>query len=380
MDSLMVAANIRNLSLLELFYICVANLCKILDERGTAIPEAQHHYIEKDDYNNFIYHNRDMDATERTIIVMNDPDVLINICDSTGDFDDTSEYQLLIRILKEMTIIDNDDSRRLRQKEEVDSPSEVLLNPSEPEATFRYKAVGKHLGYVGNVVESVGENGSLITDYDYQPNTYSDNQFMKDYLGNQDSFSNDTFIVADGAYSGEENSRLAAEHNLKLVTTNFTGRKPDEIYADFAFTDDGHYLLKCKNGCPPEECIYDPSNDRSVAYFNTAECKSCPYKDKCQPRFLKARVRKEVSWKSVGRAKQLQYMKTEEFYAYEKFRNGVESIPSLLRRRYHVDKIPVHVKKRTRLFFGFKIAALDFQKLLDYSNSLNKHTQNKEIA
>ena len=47
-------------------------------------------------------------------------------------------------------------------------------------------------------------------------------------------------------------------------------------------------------------------------------------------------------------------------------RNGVEVIPSLLRRRYHVDKIPVHGKKRTRLFFRFKIAALDFQKLLDY--------------
>lgn len=31
MDSLMVAANIRNLSLLELFYTCVANLCKIMD-------------------------------------------------------------------------------------------------------------------------------------------------------------------------------------------------------------------------------------------------------------------------------------------------------------------------------------------------------------
>ena len=53
MDSLMVAANIRNLSLLELFYTCV---------------------------------------------------------------DDTSEYQLLIRLLKERTIIDDGGSRRLRQK------------------------------------------------------------------------------------------------------------------------------------------------------------------------------------------------------------------------------------------------------------------------
>ena len=44
MDSLMVAANIRNLSLLELFYTCVANLCKIMDERGTKIPDEQYHY------------------------------------------------------------------------------------------------------------------------------------------------------------------------------------------------------------------------------------------------------------------------------------------------------------------------------------------------
>ena len=69
--------------------------------------------------------------------------------------------------------------------------------------------------------------------------------------------------------------------------------------------------------------------------------------------FSKTRARKRVSWKSVGRAKQLQYMQTEEFSEYAKFRNRVEAIPSLLRRRYHVDNIPVHGKKRTRLFFGF---------------------------
>lgn len=381
MDSLMVAANIRNLSLLELFYTCVANLCKVMNERGTELPEEQHHYIEKDDYNKCIYHKRDKDATERIITVMKDADMLVTICDYTGDFDDTSEYQLLIRLLKERTIIDDEGTRRLRQKEEVENPSEVLHNPSDPEATFRYKAGGKHLGYVGNVVETVGENGgSLITDYDYQQNTYADNQFMKDYLNDQNTFSDDSVIVADGAYSGEENSRLASEHNLKLVTTNFTGRKPDEIYADFVFTDDGHYLLNCKNGCAPEECKYDPHNDCSIAYFKTCNCENCPFKERCNPRFLKTRVRKEVSWKAVGRAKQLQYMKTEEFSEYAKFRNGVEAIPSLLRRRYHVDKIPVHGKHRTRLFFGFKIAALDFQKLLDYSNGLYNYVQNEETA
>ena len=115
---------------------------------------------------------------------------------------------------------------------------------------------------------------------------------MKDYLKRKKDFSDGSFLVADGAYSGEKNSRLASEHNLKLVTTNFTGRKPDEIYADFVFTEDGKYLIKCKNDCNPEECSYDPGNDRSVAYFQRSNCEECPYRKRCQLRFLKTRVRK----------------------------------------------------------------------------------------
>ena len=82
----------------------------------------------------------------------------------------------------------------------------------------------------------------------------------------------------------------------------------------------------------------------------------------------------------MKRAKQLRFMKTDEFKEYAHFRNGVEALPSLLRRKYHVDKIPAHGKKRTRLHFGFKIAALNFQKLLDYENSLVHCALKKETA
>ena len=73
-------------------------------------------------------------------------------------------------------------------------------------------------------------------------------------------------------------------------------------------------------------------------------------------------------------------MKTNEFHELANFRNGVEAIPSLLRRKYHVDKIPAHGKRETRLYFGFKVAALNFQKLLEYTNSLAEHTQKTRVA
>lgn len=380
MDSLMIAASIRNLSLLELFYTCVSNLAKIINQREQKIPEAQHHYIEKDDYNRSIYHKRDLDATERTIVVMRDAEVLIQLCDNTGNFDDTSEYQLLIRLLKERTIIDDDGSRRLRQKEEVENPSEVLLNPSDPDATFRKKAGKKYFGYVGNIAESVGENGSLITDYAYEQNIFSDNQFINDYLKNQPIYDEMVMLVADGAYSGEANVKNAAVHQINFIATNFTGKKPADIFAEFKFSEDGKKLMECIHHKSPYYTRYDEANDRCAAYFRREDCEQCPHVEQCCPRFKGTQALREVSWKAVNRANMLRYMKSEEFHKAANFRNGVEAIPSLLRRKYHVDKIPTHGKYRTRLHFGFKIAALNFQKLLDYTNSLEIYGQKLEIS
>jgi hypothetical protein len=51
-------------------------------------------------------------------------------------------------------------------------------------------------------------------------------------------------------------------------------------------------------------------------------------------------------------------------------RNGVETIPSILRRKYKVDRIPSRGKIRSRQFFGFKIGALNFNKLWRYEQNL----------
>lgn len=378
MDSLMVAANIRNLSLLELFYTCVANLAKVMERREIKLPEAQRHYIEKDDDNRFIYHNREKDAAERTVMVMHDAEELLKLCE--GDLDDTSEYQLLIRLLREQTIFGDDGSRRLRDKKEKEEPSKVLMNPADPEATFRRKAGSKHIGYVGNLVESVGKNGSIVTDYAYEQNIYSDSRFIQDYLSGQPVYEEGITLVADGGYSGENTIMAAKDHGIKLVTTSFTSKKPADIFAEFIFNDEGTELLRCVNGKRPIYTHYDAKNDRCNAHFSLSACEGCPYRNECNPRVRKNYALKELSWKAVNRAKYLRYMKTEEFHELAHFRNGVEAIPSLLRRRYKVDKIPAHGKKRTRLHFGFKIGALNFQKLLDYCNSLEKRAQINKTA
>jgi len=61
-----------------------------------------------------------------------------------------------------------------------------------------------------------------------------------------------------------------------LVTTNFLGRKPDKILAEFEFTEDGKEVLKCINGQVPKTNKYNPSSEQCRITMDKEICK--PYK------------------------------------------------------------------------------------------------------
>lgn len=90
-------------------------------------------------------------------------------------------------------------------------------------------------------------------------------------------------------------------------------------------------------------------------YLKKVTAQSVPYLKECKPRLRQNHALKELSWKAVNRAKQLRFMKTEEFKQHAHFRNGVEALPSLLRRKYHVDKIPTRGKNRLASISALKL-------------------------
>ncbi len=56
-------------------------------------------------------------------------------------------------------------------------------------------------------------------------------------------------------------------------------------------------------------------------------------------------------------------MKSEDCKELSRKRNGVKGVMSVLRRKYHVNDIPVFGKIRTRVFFVFKICAYNVARL-----------------
>ena len=377
MDSMMIESNIRKLSRMELIYTCIAKLAVYIDNKtNISLPEELKHYSDPNDFNKVIYHQRSTDAEIRIKQLLEDADTLLDLCGC--DYEDITEYELFIRCLAEQTTTDN-SVRRLRTKEEGTMNSTALQNPSDPEATYRTKGCKSYRGYVANIEESVGKSGSVITDYRYEQNIQSDSTFLKEHLEQMEKQKETVSLVTDGAYSGTVNTKLAESKNVELITTSLVGRDAPDILADFEFNEEGTRLLKCSAGHEPKSCSYMKATNQCSVSFDRNHCVGCPYQDKCKPKIFKKVAKLVTSKMAHERAKLQRKMQMDEYKAYIRLRNGVETIPSNLRNNYHLEKLP-RGKQRGKFFFGNKIAALNFRKLFNFLKGLGNYAPNPIFA
>ncbi len=377
MDSMMIDANIKKLSRLELIYTCIADLViRLKKESVEGIPESLLHYAADNDFNQVFYYADNTDYTEKGLQLLADADALTTFCD--GRFDEWKEYQLFSRCISEQTIKEK-DGRRLATHEDGTMNSTILQNPSDPEATFRVKAGKEHRGYVANLEESVGKNGSVITDYRFEQNTYSDSQFLTDTLNAMERSEEPITITTDGAYPTPNNLKLAETKNVHIVSTNMPGKKVNDFYAGFELSDDGKEILACPGGVEPVSCSKPYKNGQLRVSFPAACCANCPHREQCPSRKGKRVSTFVLSLSSVNRAKTQQMMRGEVGANYARLRNGVETLPSSLRRNFHTDNLP-RGRLRGKFFFGLKVAALNFRKLFTFRKGWGNYAPNPVIV
>lgn len=366
MDSMMIAANIKKLSRLELLYVTVSNLVEEVERKQGVLPNELKHYGETGDRNLVIYHSKSEETDDKIAKVLFEAQLLMEYC--RDDYFESSNYQMLRRVLQEQAVLEN-GTYRLRTTADGGMHSGIIQNPSDPDATFRDKAGKHHRGYAANLVESSNENGSVVTDYQFEPNNYSDASFMEDALDKMGEQSDPTTIVADGAYSGENLKSIAAKNNITIVNTNLSGKEPDRFLASFVLSEDGTRIVKCPAGYEPKSSSINAKTGIISSSFHKTDCANCPYRDVCHPKEYGRTFKKQISLKSIHRAFEYATRKTESFKEFCHFRNGVEALPSLLRRKFHADRMPVRGKIRSKFFFGCKIGALNFLKFCRFLQS-----------
>ena len=328
MDSLMIESNIRKMGRLELLYTCLANLVHEIAKDGRSdLLKGLDSYKNPDNRNQVIYHDSKTPQDIKIQKIIDDAAGLLPKCKE--DYEATTDYQLLERAINEQT--KNDNGKRILKTKEDAMPSDILQNPSDPDATYRFKAGKSHKGYSANVVEAVDAKGSVVTDYQYDVNTRSDASFVKEYIEN-------TAKSEESAYASEGNTKLASEKNIRLMTTGLLGRKPREILGKFQINGPGTQIT------------------------------GCPYQAQCNPIVKERTAAVIIPLKSRRRILESSEIWNDATRAWiGRIRNGVETVPSVIRNKYLVDQMPVRGKLRTKQFFGFKVAALNISKLIRYT-------------
>ena len=378
MDSLMIASACKDMTRLEVVYVTVSNLVKAVHRaHGDELLVGLEHYLNADDKNRVIYHNK---AEERAAKIQSIIEDGAKLLERLGEYGaELPEYLLVKRLLEDQSVIDETGNRVAKDNREI-SPNS-LQNPSDPEATYRKKAEEHHTGYVANVVETFDESGnSVISDYSFQQNRHSDSEFCKEAIATiaeteESTPENPTILIGDGAFASKENSQLAHENNIKLVTTALTGPKPPEIFADFEIDKENKQVLSCPAGYEPIRQSRNQLTGNYRVVMEKNHCQNCPNRQECKAKIQAKSVVVNVSENKVERAKVANNSSvTEEEYArLRNARNAIEGIPSVLRRKYDVDEMPVFGIMKSKLFFGLKIAAINLQKLVKFTREQSTH-------
>ena len=367
MDSLMVASSCKKMSRLELIYRCVSNMVRAIEATGeTGLLNARlQKYLETDHENDTIYRTTSDQTDNKLETVLTDALQLLDLLDASG-YAGLTEYEQLKRVIREQTE-ETAAGRKLRVNSKVSTNS--LQNPSDADATYREKAGKKHRGYVGNFVETFDANGAIITGMDYEQNTHSDVAFCRSVIENEGPQAETMTLIADGAYGSDERVDQASQQNINLVTTALIGKTPDPLMSEFEIDEQTHQLQKCPAGHAPISCQYKFQTDSYYAHFDKNICMTCPQRKHCGVKFQKKTGLIHISAKTVRRAAYLKQLSQPEYKALTRKRNAVEGIPSVLRRKYRVDHMPVRGYVRTKIWYYLKIGAINVKRVLVWAEN-----------
>ena len=376
MDSLMVASACKDMTRLEVVYATVSKLVNAVHKAcGDELLGGMEHYLNADDKNRVIYHNKAEDRMAKIQAIIEDGAELIERLGDAGSV--LAEYALVKRMLEDQSEVDSRGQRVAKNSHTISPDS--LQNPSDPDATYRKKAGKGNIGYTANVIQTFNNDGAaVITDYSFQQNRHSDSEFCKEAIGNigdsgEAKPDNKVTLIGDGAFGGAENDALAKDNNIELVTTALVGTKPPEVFANFDIDNVGKQVLRCPAGFSPIKQGLNQATDTYRIVMEKSHCANCPHNEQCKAKFQKKSAVVNVSSNKVERAKTACKISAEEYAQYRNARNAIEGIPSVLRRRYGVDDMPLFGLLKSKMCFGFKIGAINFKKFVKYTREQCAH-------
>ena len=362
MDSTMIEAHIKHMSRYELLTKVIYNFLKKLDdEEKKKLPKGINELENKEERKN-LYEEANQNKQKKVLTKLAGKLLdLKNRFKNNTRINQSVEYKNIEKVLKDQTIIDENSKEIIVKESQAISPKS-LQNPIDTDATYRKKAGKSHKGYVANITETCSKKNKvqMITKCSIEENVVSDKElYLKDI-----EESKAKTMVADGAYNTKETREKSTELGINLVCTNLTGRKVNEETNLLLFEiDEEKGILKCPNGCVPEETKIIEKSTTYVAWFEKKNCEECSQKEKCIMREQKKSNVVRVTKSKIKNAKFVEEIKTDKFQELKNLRPAIEGTISGLKRGHGLGDVLTYTKIRVSYFVMFKIIGCNFKRL-----------------
>ena len=166
---------------------------------------------------------------------------------------------------------------------------------------------------------------SVVKDYQYETNNTSDSSTLKDHHEKVEKQEEESLVVTDGAYAGEENTKLAADKNVKHVTTERPGSDVPDIICQFELNETETKIIKCPMVNLPESCSYIKATGVCTASFERSCCENCPHKNQYRVKIFKRVAKNTATGNKIRRTRLQKEMQTELYRTYARLRNCVKT-------------------------------------------------------
>ena len=361
-DSMMISANCKRMGRLELIYTVNANMVHVLKDKASGvIPESCKHYLQDKDKADQTYRLEKEDIPGKTALLLKESVELYKQVPDT--LKDSQAFKNLARLIEEQT---DDDCRPKKDKEQ---PACIMQNPSEPDATYRRKGNKPSVGYTVNIVEARDNDKglSMIVHTERQPNIVSDIELSLNTL--EADLKGVETLVSDGAFYSQEVVEKALEKGIEVSFSALNGRRAPEgkLGADkFVIDPDTELIVACPGGFAPVSASRNLGKKLYNAKFNKDDCASCSLKDSCIVKEQKMFNAVAITDTKMIADRYRSLLGTVRHQALADFRAGVEGVPSVLRRVYRIDDLPVRGLVRTRIWDHLKVIAYNFKSFYSY--------------
>ena len=378
-DSLMISSSCKNMTRTELIYKVNELFVKMLHREKKYIPKKYKYYLKEESETEVLYKIKETEISGKLKMLLEESKALYEIYKTVKTVNWTEEFKNLERIIEEQY---DEKKQQPRKGKEIKPTS--MQTPYDKEATYRYKYQG-NVGYVGNIVEAVDQEKEmcLITDWEVAPNVKSDKEFMQEMIAKKKETNPKEVekIIVDGSYYNKEIEKEAKKSNIEIHPTNLTGRKVNKETNIARFKIKEKTIEKCAKNQKPITSKYYSKSNKIYATFEKKTCEECPEKEKCPIKIMKNKGTMLISLRTIELEKRKEKEKSEEYKKISKLRSGIEGMPSVLRRKYKIDRRGRKGLPYLSMVYSASILAINIKRTAKYQRKKIKEAQeNIEIT